>query len=153
MRPPAEQPASSAVIRKKITPRRPRAFSTGPPVESAALAAYGTQNPTQWGETVDGIRTRLDTTEPVIALTFDACGGPKGSRYDSALIDYLRKEKIPATLFISGSWADANPAVFKKLASDPLFEIANHGLSHKPCSVNGKAPRGSRARKASRACR
>ena len=25
------------------------------------------------------------------------------------------------------------------LASDPLFEIGNHGLLHKPCSVNGRS--------------
>jgi len=53
------------------------------------------------------------------------------------LIEFLRKEKIPATLFVSGSWIDAKPAVFKTLAADPLFEIENHGLAHKPCSVNG----------------
>lgn len=140
VRPPAEQPVPPGVFRKKIT--RPDGNAPSTTLKAPLLAAYGTQLPTQWGETVDGIRTRLDTTEPVIALTFDACGGPKGSRYDSALIDYLRKEKIPATLFISGSWADANPAVLKKLASDPLFEIANHGLNHRPCSVNGKSAQG-----------
>ena len=102
------------------------------------------QAPKEWGETVEGVKTRLDTTEMVIALTFDACGGPKGSRYDAALIEFLRSEKIPATLFVSGSWIDANPAVFKNLASDPLFEIANHGLAHKPCSVNGKPAYGIR---------
>jgi peptidoglycan/xylan/chitin deacetylase (PgdA/CDA1 family) len=140
VKPSSEKPPPAAAIRKKI--RRPDEKAPSLSMKTALLAAYGTRVPTQWGETVDGIKTRLDTKEPVIALTFDACGGPKGSLYDSALIDYLRKEKIPATLFISGTWADANPAVFKKLASDPLFEIANHGLNHKPCSVNGKSAQG-----------
>ena len=139
------------VIRKKIrhpdaqTPAPPAAQSPEPhasqaPAHSAKerlVAAYKNQKPADWGERVAGVKTQLDTTEKVIALTFDACGGPRGSRYDAALIDFLREEKIPATLFVSGSWIDANPAAFKKLAADPLFEIANHGLAHKPCSVNG----------------
>ena len=140
VKPPAEQPSPPGVIRKKIS--RPDEKAPALSRKTALLAAYGTQVPTQWGESVTGIKTQLDTSEPVIALTFDACGGPRGSRYDAALIDYLRQEKIPATLFISGAWADANPDVFKKLASDPLFEIENHGLNHKPCSVNGKSAHG-----------
>jgi len=108
------------------------------------VATYRNKAPKEWGERVEGIRTRLDTTEPVIALTFDACGGPRGSRVDKALIEYLQKEQIPATLFVSGSWIDANADVFKKLAADSLFEIANHGFAHRPCSVNGKSAYGIR---------
>ncbi len=140
VKPPAEQPAPPGVIRKKIS--RPGEKAPALSRKTALLTAYGTQIPTQWGESVTGVKTQMDSSEPVIALTFDACGGPKGSRYDAALIDYLRKEKIPATLFISGTWAEANPAVFEKLASDPLFEIENHGLKHKPCSVSGKSAHG-----------
>jgi peptidoglycan/xylan/chitin deacetylase (PgdA/CDA1 family) len=109
-----------------------------PSEKQRIIAAYKNQIPRDWGETVEGIKTHLDTSDKVIALTFDACGGPKGSKVDTALIEYLRKEKIPATLFVSGSWINANPAVFKTMAADPLFEIGNHGLAHKPCSVNGK---------------
>jgi peptidoglycan/xylan/chitin deacetylase (PgdA/CDA1 family) len=131
--PEATPPAPA--IRKKI--RHPDAQASAPSAKERLIALYGSQTPTQWGEGVAGVKTQLDTSEKVIALTFDACGGPRGSRYDIALIEFLRKEKIPATLFVSGRWIDANPAVFKKLAADPLFEIANHGLAHKPCSVNG----------------
>jgi peptidoglycan/xylan/chitin deacetylase (PgdA/CDA1 family) len=74
----------------------------------------------------------------VIALTFDACGGPRGSGYDRRLVEYLKTEKIPATLFISGKWIDGNLDIFLELARNPLFEIENHGLNHKPCSVNGR---------------
>lgn len=126
---------AAPVIRKKI--RHPGLEATASAPKERIVAVYGNQAPTEWGEKVTGIRTRLDTSEKVIALTFDACGGPKGNRYDAALIDYLRKEKVSATLFMSGVWIDANPAVFMKLAADPLFEIANHGLTHRPCSVNG----------------
>jgi peptidoglycan/xylan/chitin deacetylase (PgdA/CDA1 family) len=131
--PEATPPAPA--IRKKI--RHPDAQAPAASSKERLVAAYGSQTPTQWGERVAGVKAQLDTSEKVIALTFDACGGPRGNRYDTALIEFLRKEKIPATLFVSGSWIDANAAAFKKLAADPLFEIENHGLAHKPCSVNG----------------
>jgi len=54
------------------------------------------------GEGVRGVKTRLNTGQKVLALTFDACGGPGGSGYNGKLIEYLESEKIPATLFISG---------------------------------------------------
>jgi peptidoglycan/xylan/chitin deacetylase (PgdA/CDA1 family) len=78
----------------------------------------------------------------VIALTFDACGGPGGSGYDRALIDFLRRREIPATLFINSRWIDANPAIFRRLAAEPLFEIANHGTRHRPLSVTGRSAYG-----------
>jgi peptidoglycan/xylan/chitin deacetylase (PgdA/CDA1 family) len=55
------------------------------------------------------------------------------------LIQYLETEKISATLFISGRWMDANPEIFKKLSKNPLFEIQNHGLNHKPSSAIGRS--------------
>ena len=118
-------------------PEPPASQAPAPSAKERLVAAYKNQTPKEWGERVAGVKTQLDTSEKVIALTFDACGGPRGGRVDTVLIEFLRKEKIPATLFISGSWIDANPAVFKTLAADPLFEIENHGLAHKPCSVNG----------------
>jgi peptidoglycan/xylan/chitin deacetylase (PgdA/CDA1 family) len=94
--------------------------------------------PGQFGEFIKGIKLNIDTKEKIIALTFDACGG-RGSGYNDSLINYLRKEKIPATLFISGRWIEANEDTFMNLAKDTLFEIENHGLQHRLCSVNGKS--------------
>jgi peptidoglycan/xylan/chitin deacetylase (PgdA/CDA1 family) len=82
----------------------------------------------------------LTTKRPVMALTFDACGGRPGSGggYDAGLIRYLRQEGIPAALFLSGRWIDANKIAVRKLAENPLFRIENHGLDHKPCSASGR---------------
>lgn len=99
---------------------------------------FGNQSPVKWAEVVPGVKTRIDTDENVIALTFDACGS-KNDGYDSVLINYLVKNNIPATLFINARWIDKNPAIFKQLARNPLFEIANHGFEHKPCSASGKS--------------
>jgi peptidoglycan/xylan/chitin deacetylase (PgdA/CDA1 family) len=102
-------------------------------------ARYAGLAPTSWGETVPGVRTRLDTDQKVIALTLDACGSAKGKGVDSLLMEFLVREQIPATLFINGRWIDANPELFRRLAANPLFEIANHGIRHKPASVNGRS--------------
>lgn len=106
------------------------------------ISSVAQKTPREWGERVTGVKTRLDTGQKVIALTFDACGGPGGNGYDAKLIDYLRSEKIPATLFISGKWIEANPRIFRELTKEPLFEIENHGLNHKPCSANGRSAYG-----------
>ena len=92
----------------------------------------------RWGEFVKGVKEKLVTDQKIVALTFDACGGGgKGNGYDSILINYLRKEKVPATLFVTGLWIDVNYKTLLKLAKDPLFEIENHGLYHRPCSIKG----------------
>ncbi len=102
-------------------------------------AEFSAKMPKEWGETVTAVKTELATDEIVIALTFDACGGPKGSGFDAELINYLEREKIPATLFVNARWIDANRELFVKLASNHLFEIANHGMHHRPASVNGRS--------------
>lgn len=100
---------------------------------------YSNKQAFQWGENVAGVRTRLDTHEKVIALTLDACGSAKGKGVDTRLMNFLVQEQIPATLFINARWIDANPELFKNLADNPLFEIANHGTWHKPASINGRS--------------
>ena len=92
-----------------------------------------------WGENVPGVRTRLATKEKVLALTLDACGSAKGNGVDARLMNFLALEKIPATLFINARWIDANPELFRSLATNPLFEIANHGMWHKPASTSGRS--------------
>ena len=103
------------------------------------LSRFSGRKPSQWGETVPGVRTRLATDEKVIALTLDACGSARGKGVDARLMDFLIGERIPATLFINARWIDANPELFRQLAANPLFEIANHGLRHKPASVSGRS--------------
>jgi peptidoglycan/xylan/chitin deacetylase (PgdA/CDA1 family) len=98
--------------------------------------------PGKFGEFVDGIFVSIDCKEKVIAFTFDACGGFGSSGFNAELIEFLKKEKIPATLFVTGKWIDVNKKTFVQLASDTLFEIENHGLNHKPCTIDGKSAYG-----------
>lgn len=95
--------------------------------------------PGHWGEFIKGVNEDLITNNKILALTFDACGGTHSNKYDSELIEFLRREKIPATLFVSGKWIDDNNAIFLNLSKDTLFEIENHGFNHRPCSVDGES--------------
>ncbi len=119
-------------------------LTAAPNEDINALAARITKelngrHPTQWGEHVTGVRTRLATDDKVLALTLDACGSLRGNGVDRKLLDFLIQHQIPATLFINARWIDHNPGLFRELAANPLFEIANHGMWHKPASVNGRS--------------
>ncbi|MEU2422224.1 polysaccharide deacetylase family protein [Streptomyces sp. NPDC007851] len=120
--------------------------SSSPPAPAVTraeiIAGYAHAVPRTWGFDAPGVLHRLPDGNQGIALTFDACGGRGGSGYDRALIGFLRKREIPATLFLNSRWIDANPAVFRDLAGDPLFEIANHGTRHLPLSVTGRSAYG-----------
>jgi peptidoglycan/xylan/chitin deacetylase (PgdA/CDA1 family) len=65
-----------------------------------------------------------------IALTFDACPTGTPDEYDETVIEILLREKVPATLFLSGRWVEKNTEKAKYLASRPQFEIANHSFYH-----------------------
>ncbi|MFF4368109.1 polysaccharide deacetylase family protein [Streptomyces sp. NPDC001594] len=77
-------------------------------------------------------------TEKTVALTFDADmtsdQGPRaasGERFDNPeLITALRRLKVPATVFMTGRWAEEYPDQAKAIGTDPNFEIANHSYSH-----------------------
>ncbi|MFH0709937.1 MAG: polysaccharide deacetylase family protein [Pseudomonadota bacterium] len=101
---------------------------------------FAQTQPLQWGENVTGVTTSFHSDKKEIALTFDACGGSvRSSQYDAQLIQFLIDNSIPATLFINARWIDSNLDIFKILAHNPLFEIANHGTAHRPLSVEGKS--------------
>ncbi|MCC3778944.1 polysaccharide deacetylase family protein [Streptomyces sp. UNOB3_S3] len=89
-----------------------------------------------------------------VALTFDADmtadQGPRaarGERFDNpGLIAALRDLKVPATVFMTGRWAEQYPDEARSIGADPLFEVANHSYSHHafttPCYGLPTVPRG-----------
>ncbi|MGW3653028.1 polysaccharide deacetylase family protein [Streptomyces sp. NPDC000878] len=78
------------------------------------------------------------TPEKAVALTFDAdmtAGqgdrAARGERFDNPrLIATLRALKVPATVFMTGRWAEQYPLQARSIGRDPLFEVANHSYSH-----------------------
>jgi peptidoglycan/xylan/chitin deacetylase (PgdA/CDA1 family) len=65
-----------------------------------------------------------------VALTFDACSTLDRSFYDDRITRVLLRTKTPATLFISGRWAETHLRQMRVLSEIPLFEIANHSYIH-----------------------
>lgn len=104
----------------------------------ASCAAFGF-----WGFDAKGVVKSFPANEKVAALTLDACGSsPVSCGYDKALIDFLKSRNIPATLFITSKWINANPELFMELSTNPLFDVQNHGAEHKPLSMDGKSAYG-----------
>ncbi|MCP4136744.1 MAG: polysaccharide deacetylase family protein [bacterium] len=99
------------------------------------IIKYSGKEPKEFSPWLPGIKRGIRTKEKIIALTFDACGGHSGDRFDKKLVDFLIKNNIPTTIFVSGKWINSNRKSFMELVGNPLFEIENHGLVHRPCSV------------------
>ncbi|MCS7069517.1 MAG: polysaccharide deacetylase family protein [Meiothermus sp.] len=84
---------------------------------------------------------------PQIALTFDLDMTPgmlrmlrqgKVASYDhSELYRFLEQSGVKATFFLTGLWIETYPEEARRLAQNPLFELANHSYSHpgfaQPC--------------------
>jgi len=108
-------------------------------LKKKVVSEFAHAKPGRWGEFVKGVDEELSTQKRFIAFTFDACGDKNGNGYDKELIDFMNNKKVPATLFVTGKWIDANFDNFLNLSRDTLFEIENHGLNHKPCSIDGES--------------
>ncbi|XVV37772.1 polysaccharide deacetylase family protein [Streptomyces sp. CA-100214] len=118
----APGPASGApsTAPAKQAPSRPPTLAPGP----AGLTPVFEHGPRTAGRT--------------IALTFDADmtadQGPRaasGERFDNpGLMSTLRRLEVPATVFMTGRWAEEYPDEARSIGRDPRFEIANHSYSH-----------------------
>lgn len=128
-------------------PKFAGSFSEYDLLKSKIAKELGYSAPTIFSEKVSGVKTRIDTSQKLIALTFDACGGKAGKCYNKNLIELLQKEMIPSTLFISGRWIDSNYSTLKELSEDQIFEIENHGAHHLPATISGKCAYGIRGPK------
>lgn len=108
------------------------------PTKQEIEVNYSNQEPTEWGEHLNSVISKIDTTEKIVALTFDACRGT----YDESLINFLVENQIPATIFMTGRWINTNPEYALYLAKQNNFKLENHGYSHRPLCVNGRAAYG-----------
>jgi len=75
---------------------------------------------------VVGTITRVSTTDPVVALTFDDGPDPE---YTPWLLDILEKYQAHATFFMTGQAAQAHPELVKRVAQAG-HAIGNHSWDH-----------------------
>jgi peptidoglycan/xylan/chitin deacetylase (PgdA/CDA1 family) len=118
---PAPTKSGPATAKPSATaPTEPPTLTRGP----GGLTPVFTNGPRDKGKTV--------------AFTFDADmtadegrRAAAGEHFDNpGLIAALRSLKVPATVFMTGKWAETYPAEARAIGSDPLFELANHTYSH-----------------------
>jgi peptidoglycan/xylan/chitin deacetylase (PgdA/CDA1 family) len=69
---------------------------------------------------------RVETTEKVVALTFDDGPDPAGTK---TILDTLKSRQVPATFFLIGRDIAAHPDLARDIAAAG-HEIGNHSFSH-----------------------
>jgi len=72
----------------------------------------------------------IETTKKEIALTFDACESKKAAYFDSSIVNYMTKNKIPFTIFLGGKFAMRNAKEVRALSKLPFIEFENHSMNH-----------------------
>ncbi len=78
------------------------------------------------GRRLAGMIDRVQTSEPVVALTFDDGPDPAST---PAVLDLLRRHHARATFFCVGERAAAHPELTRRMAEDGHV-IGNHSWSH-----------------------
>lgn len=74
---------------------------------------------------------RIETTQPTVALTFDACATRTHTAgFDRAVYQVLKQEAVPATIFVSGRWVEVHGPEMTELAADPLIAFGDHSFDH-----------------------
>jgi peptidoglycan/xylan/chitin deacetylase (PgdA/CDA1 family) len=74
---------------------------------------------------------RVETKEPSVAITFDACATRgQANGFDRKVYDILERERVPATIFVSGRWVERHAAEMDELARDPLVTFGDHSYDH-----------------------
>jgi peptidoglycan/xylan/chitin deacetylase (PgdA/CDA1 family) len=133
-----EEPSASS---KRSRQGVPAAIGDSRRKRLGLLRKFNRISPLRWSENVSGVRTRIKTSKKEVVLTLDACGSHDGC-FDNRIISYLEKTKTPATIFVTDIWIRQHPIAFRRLKKSRLFEFENHGLTHRPASVNGRSQYG-----------
>jgi peptidoglycan/xylan/chitin deacetylase (PgdA/CDA1 family) len=118
---------ATGAAQRPVVASRPPTLAPGP----AGLAPVFEHGPRNRGE-------------KTVALTFDAdmteeqgARAAEGERFDNPrLIATLRRLEVPATVFMTGRWAEEYPIQARSIGRDPLFEVANHSYGHQAFSAD-----------------
>jgi len=71
----------------------------------------------------------IDAT--AVAITFDACATrSQAYEFDRPIFETLKREGVPATIFVSGRWVEGHPDAMEELAASPLIEFGDHSYDH-----------------------
>ena len=145
------RPVTTATVRPVVA----QLADSGPDLFRPPAPAVATPQP------APRVVLAAQTSQLLVALTFDLDMTPQMAAVarsgaiwvNTDAIGYLLANKIHATVFMTGMWAEMYPAVAQRLAGDPDFEIGNHSYSHPafhtPCYRLGWVSRASQAQQIS----
>ena len=68
----------------------------------------------------------VETTEPEIAITFDAAWGNEDT---AEILEILKRQEVRATFFMTGGWVEAYPEDVKAILQAG-HDLGNHGENH-----------------------
>jgi peptidoglycan-N-acetylglucosamine deacetylase len=74
---------------------------------------------------VAGELVRLQTRQPVVALTFDGGANADGAR---EVLAVLRREQVPGTFFLTGQFVKTYPALARAIGR--RYPVCNHTVNH-----------------------
>ena len=112
--PPTATHPATATSTRTATPR---------PSPTPVPAVVGPPVPRSTGSLIVG----ANPATGVAALTFDAGGRDPGGT--AAVLDALEQYGVRVTIFLTGEWAAANPALVQRMAAAG-HELANHTYDH-----------------------
>jgi peptidoglycan-N-acetylglucosamine deacetylase len=118
------------VIRDKRLQRRKRQLWLVLAVSLSLLAVILHRQITQrvFSGLVAGAHYRVETAEPLIALTFDAVWEPGET---GRILDILDRYEVRATFFAAGGWLRYNGHLAREILLRG-HEIGHHGYTHQP---------------------
>jgi peptidoglycan/xylan/chitin deacetylase (PgdA/CDA1 family) len=104
---------TTAVRTTRATPPPPAATTSTPALTGVPLGLRGSD----W--------THIPTDRHVVALTFDAGGNDAGV---AKILAALRAAGIPATFFMTGTWARLYPAEARTIGAS--YRLGDHSMTH-----------------------
>lgn len=123
-------PSATSTTTRPTTPGPTTAgTTTGPSTATPAPEPTTAPRPTSTAALPAALRGRVLTTVPtsqnVVALTFDGGAGSQGA---ASILTTLRAHGVPASFFVTGEFASANPSITRQMAA--LGPVGNHSWSH-----------------------
>lgn len=96
---------------------------------AAALASVTPQVITNGPRERAAVALTFDTSYDAVTASAVAAGAlPR--QFDPSVLDVLASYEAPATVFVTGLWAQDHPDAMTRLAGDARIEIGNHSWSH-----------------------
>ncbi len=114
-------PAPTTPASTAPTPTRP-APTTAAPTRTATPGPTATALP---APLAGHVIWRIPTTRRVVALTFDGGSGSQGA---ASVLSTLSSAGVPASFFLTGRFADSNPATVARIGAG--YVIGSHTMTH-----------------------